>query len=319
VAEPSLHPPRTEAASRATPATVVDARIAPPSTCASAYRRQTMTTARAPVAPAATRRRARSYAAAVLCLALAFTGIATWATRREVSDLRQRRFDGLVVEAGAELEREFGSYTEILFGLRGLFVVNGEVTRRMFHDYLDQSDALARLSGARVVSFDRALPAAEAPAHEERVRRDTSLNGGGYPDYAIHPPAGEDDLLVIEYIEPTPGHEQILGTNILSDPVRRAAVEEARDSGALVATAPVELLSGGRGFVLYLAVYDTPSPPVTTPARRRHFRGTVAAVFNAEGMIDDVIETVPGIDLAIYDVGLTVDAPRAAPGGDDLV
>src|SRR5438093_618082 len=103
-------------------------------------------------------------------------------------------------------------------------------------------------------------------------------------------------------------------TDIYSDPVRRSAVEEARDSGDLVATAPVELLSGGgRGFVLYLAVYDTRSLPVTAPARRRHFRGTVTAVFRAQALLEHILDTAPGLELDIYDVGLTVDPARRTP------
>ena len=256
---------------------------------------------------------------AVLALGLAITGVAGSATRHQVSVLRRQRFEELVMAARTEIDREVTSYAETLYGLRSLFAVHGDLSRAAFHDYLVQSDVVHRLPGARLISFDRLLPPGERSAYEQRVRRDTSLNGVGYPDFTVHPPGGGPDLLVVDYMEPTPGNEAILGTNVYSMPDRRSAVEEARDSGDLVATAPVDLLSGGRGFILFLAVYDTSSLPVTAPARRRHFRGAVAAVFGSGAMLEDIVETAPGLEIDIYDVGLTVDPPRPRPDRDDLL
>ena len=256
---------------------------------------------------------------AVLALGLAITAVAGSATRHQMSVLRGHRFETLVLEARTEIEREITSYAETLYGLRSLFAVNGDVSRADFHNYLVQSDVVHRRPGARLVSFDRVLAASDRAAYEEGARRDTSLNGVGYPDLTVHPPGGGPELLVVDYLEPTAGNEAILGTNVYSMPDRLSAVEEARDSGDLVATAPVDLLSGGRGFILYLAVYDTPSLPVTAPDRRRHFRGTVATVFGSGEMLDDIVETSPGLEIDIYDLGLTVDPPRPKPGPDDLV
>jgi signal transduction histidine kinase len=256
---------------------------------------------------------------AVLALGLAITGVAGSVTRHQVSVLERKRFEALVLEARTEIDREVTSYAETLYGLRSLFAVDGELSRAAFHQYLVQSDVVHRLPGARLISFDRLLPTGERPAYEERVRRDTSLNGVGYPNFTVHPPGDGSDLLVADYLEPTPGNEAILGTNVYSLSDRRSAVEEARDSGDLVATAPVDLLSGGRGFILYLAVFDTASLPVTAPARRRHFRGTVATVFDLHAMLESLAETARGLEIDIYDVGLTVDPPRPRPDRDGLV
>src|SRR5438067_7971930 len=168
---------------------------------------------------------------AVLALALTVTGIAGWATRRDVDDLRRRRFEARMVEARTEIEREVAAYAEILYGLRSLFAVTGDVNRVAFHGYVTQTDIVHRLPAAKVISFDRFLAVSERAAYEERVRRDASLNGAGYPDFTVHPSESGPELLVAEYLEPTAGNEVVLGTNIYSDPVRRSAVEEARDSG----------------------------------------------------------------------------------------
>src|SRR5205085_11840026 len=59
--------------------------------------------------------------------------------------------------------------------------------------------------------------------------------------------------------------------------------------------------------------------PATAPARRRHFRGTVATVFDLRTMLESLVETARGLELDIYDVGLTVDPPRPRPDRNGLV
>jgi signal transduction histidine kinase len=241
---------------------------------------------------------------------LLVTGITGWTTREGVRDRRQQRFDALAEGTRTAIERRVASYAEALFGLRSLFAVDPDVSRADFHDYLAGSDVIRRFPGAVALSFCPMVPAAERAAFEARVRRDTSLNGVGYPTFAVHPPGTPGNLVVVDYLEPMEDYEPSFGFELTSDPVRRSAVEEARNSGELTATAPVTLVQGVRGFLLFLAVYDGRSLPVTPPARRRHFRGVVSAVFVTEKMLEEVLGAEPRLHFDIYDLGLTVDPPQ---------
>ncbi len=251
------------------------------------------------------------------------TAVAGAATRHSVRDRRQQRFDALADETRKTIERRMASYAETLFGLRSLFAVDPDVSRVDFRDYVAGSDIVRRFPGAIALSFNRMVSAADRAVFEERVRRDTSVNGVGYPGFAVHPPGRGGDLVVVDYLEPDhlepeyndQGFRSAHGFEMTSDPVRRLAVEEARDSGELAATAPITTFGGGRGFLLCLAVYDSRSLPVTPPARRRHFRGVVSAVFATESVLGGDL----GLDFDIYDVGRTVDPPRSALGPGALV
>lgn len=123
----------------------------------------------------------------------------------------------------------------------------------------------------------------------------------------MHPPPAADDLFVAEYVEPLAGNEVLLGFDVGSTSDRRSAIEEARDTGTVVATSPLDLVQGGHGFLLSLAVYDVREPPQTAPARRRHFIGVVVAAFDAIEMIRS--STSSEVEVEIYDVGLTVGSP----------
>src|SRR5437764_13166674 len=115
-----------------------------------------MDVTRATVAPPPRHRAVWPLTVAVLALALTVTGIAGWATRRDVQDLRRRRFEARMVEARTEIEREVASYAEILYGVRSLFAVTGDVTRSAFHGYVTPTEIVHRPPGAKVPSFGRA-------------------------------------------------------------------------------------------------------------------------------------------------------------------
>ncbi len=248
-------------------------------------------------------------AAVFLVLGLLVTGVAGWTARDTVRDRRRQRFDVVAEQTRSAIERLLASHAEALFGLRSLFTVDPEVTRADFHDYVAGSDVIGRLPGAAALSFNRMVPGGERAAFEARVRRDTSLNGVGYPNVAVHPPGNGDALIVVEFVEPIESNEATLGFDLTSDLSRRSALEEARDSGELAGSAPIRLVQGPRGFLLFLAVYDGRSLPVTPPARRRHFTGVVAAAFITARIIDEALGTESRVDFDIYDVGLTVDPP----------
>jgi signal transduction histidine kinase len=257
--------------------------------------------------------------AAVLIVGLLISALAGWGTRAAVRDRRERRLEAAIEDARTTIQRQLDSYAETLVGLRSLFAVKGEVSRVDFHDYVVESGVARRFPGARVVAFDRAVPAADRAEFEQRVRRDTSLNGVGYPGFAVHPDTGAAVLLVVDYLEPEAGNEEALGLELGADAIRLAAAVEARDSGELAATVPVLLAQGGRGFVLFLAVYEGRSLPVTAPARRRHLRGLVAAAFDADDILGMALGARTPLDVEIYDVGPILGAPKARLGPADVV
>lgn len=260
--------------------------------------------------------------AAVLIVGLVVTALAGWGTRAAVRDRRDRRLGAAVEEARTAIQRQLASYADTLFGLRSFFAVKGEVSRADFHDYVVESRIAQRFPGARAIAFDRAVTAADRATFEERVRQDTSLNGVGYPTFAIHPdpgPAGAPVLLVVDYREPEAGNEGAFGLDLGGDPVRMAAALEARDSGELAATPPLRLAQSGPGFVLFLAVYEGRSLPVTAPARRRHLRGLVAAAFETSGVPGMALGERSPLDLEIYDAGPILGTPKARFGPADVV
>lgn len=254
----------------------------------------------------------------VLVVGLVLSAAGGRAVQDELERHHRQVFHQVAVEAREAVEGRVAGAAEILFGLRGLFAA-GSVSRTKFRNYAAATASADRLPGLIAVSFDRRVRRDELAAFEAQVRADPSLNPAGAQGFSVHPhPGGE--AIVVDYLEPLEGNEKALGFDVASEPVRRVALEEARDSGDLVATAPIVLVQGQRpGFLVLLAIYASPIVPPTDPARRRGFLGTATAVFDTNALLVDVLGKRPRVTIEIYDVGSTVDPASSQLRRDRLV
>jgi signal transduction histidine kinase len=259
---------------------------------------------------------------AVAALGLTITGLGAKATsavtghnRRQLLERRAEQNRGLIDRRGA-------SFAEVVHGLRGLFAASEVVSRREFRTFYDNERFAERYPGALAVSFARVVPAGQVASFEAAVRADTSLDGGGYPDFAVHPSGAADITYVVDYIEPMGSNQPALGFDLASEPARRVAVEEARDTGEAIATAPIRLVQDPAerpAVLLFLAVYDTDQLPVTGAARRRHFVGVATVAMRADDMLSAVLGTQRDVDVEVYDVGLIVEKGNVALRPENLV
>lgn len=242
----------------------------------------------------------RVLAGVVLVLGLVVALVLGLLTNSNVEKRREQQFAGRAEATRAGISRRVDAYTEVLFGLRVVLSSSPVVTRDGFASTVRQLDLGRRLPGAAGLSWAPLVDdPTEAAAFEAR-----NPQLGSRPELA-----NDDEHLPVEMIEPAVGNELALGYDVAAEPVRRVAVDAARDSGDPVATGPLELVQGGRGFIVFLAVYDRPEIPVTAPSRRRHFRGVVAAVFQLERMLNQVLGGDRPVEVEIHDVGPSVNTP----------
>ena len=120
--------------------------------------------------------------------------------------------------------------------------------------------------------------------------------------------AGErDEYFPVFFVAPFRGNEKALGYDLASDPVRRAALQDSADSGALVATSRIKLVqetADQYGFLVYRPVYRGGIEPTSAAARHAALIGFTLAVFR----VGDIVEragsapnSASGLDLAIFD------------------
>ena len=224
----------------------------------------------------------------VAALGVSVSSWLAWEQYQSVAGVERTRF---IQEARAfsdALSQRIEGNTEVVYGLRGLFTVNPNLTRAEFDRVASNLDVGTRFPGVRNLSFTRWVPGAERAAYEARVRADTSLSPQGFPDFSIRPPGERTEYFVAEYLWPMVGNESVLGLDISAQPTNLAAMQYSRDSGRTVASAPFDLIqeeTHRAGFVIRVPVFD---PTAGTPEPR--FLGAVASTIR----VYDLVQVLSG-------------------------
>ena len=254
-------------------------------------------------------------AAAVLAIGLLLSAAGShWAAiylEREA----KAKFEIAVADAEDGIERRIQAYADVLHGVRGLFSASESVSRDAFRRYVSSLNLDQRYPGIQLVAFNRRVPFERKRDYEAAVRRDTSVDPNGYPDFAIKPPGDRPEYFVAEYLEPMAGNEDALGLDAGGDAVRLASLERARDSGQLVASGRVALVRGNArhvGFVLRLPLYRNGMPQQTVEQRRQAFGGSIVSSYRMDYLMQGVLteQLLRQFRIRIHDAGFS-DSPAA--------
>src|SRR5690606_16254373 len=97
------------------------------------------------------------------------------------------------------------------------------------------------------------------------------------------------------------------GYDMYSEPVRREAMERARDSGLPALSGKVTLVQEfgpevQAGFLIYLPIYANGVTPVTVDARREALLGFVYSPFRAHDIMDSIFsDSLSDVDIELFD------------------
>ena len=255
----------------------------------------------------------------LLGFAVAIAGLLTtlWLAQqqaRSVATISEARFLQEARAFSDALAQRMATHTEIVNGLRSLFMVNPVLSRAEFERAARELDVRQRYPGVRNLAFTRYVTAEQRAAFEARVRADTSVNPQGLPDFAIHPAGARPEYFVVEYLWPEEGSRGLLGLDISVQPANLEAMHYSRDTGKTVVSAPFELLQEKdhrTAFVLRAPVFGS-APVGGTPP----FLGAVASTIRVHDLMGSLRELgyMNGIAVSIADRG-AVHAPADGEAG----
>jgi diguanylate cyclase (GGDEF)-like protein len=222
--------------------------------------------------------------------------------RDNAEEVLQSDFDFLVRESNRRIEQRMQTYEQVLRGAVGLFAASDRVTRRDFRAYVDTLRLNEHHPGIQGIGFSIVVPPAQKARHTAAIRNE------GFPDYAIKPAGNRDVYTSIIYIEPfSDRNVRAFGYDMYTEPARRAAMEQARDSGQAAVSAKVTLVQEAghnvqTGFLLYLPVYRNGSAPDSVAERRANLAGWVYAPFRMSDLMAGLNgEKSETLDITIYD------------------
>lgn len=231
---------------------------------------------------------------------------------RMLIDLRHRA-DGI---PGA-LDLALQNHLSVLGSLEGARRAVDDVTPKQFREITHT--ALAEYNGLHAVSWNRRFANSERASIEQWLDQhyaaDTHITERT-PTAGMTAAATRSEYVAVLMIEPHAANRPALGFDVLSHPVRRLALDEARDTGLPVATGRITLVqeTGQQyGFLVFRPFYREGVPTTTVAERRHALLGYNTAVFRVGEIMTRFVPqaTTDRFAVQLFD--------RSAPDGEQLL
>jgi len=277
----------------------------------------------------------RRYAPAALAFLAGMAVTVGWvlAARLAVRHERQLQFDHVAGRYVEALSASLEAVADAPHAVAALYQASVSVEREEFREFT--VPLLARNPSLRALEWVPRISRAEVPGLVQKARRD-GITGYGVFDLDTggpRPPAdSRAEYFPVFYAEPTDMNRQALGLDLASEPARHAALEAARDGGALRITGRIRIVQDldgkhGDGFLAILPVYRNDVSVATLDDRRRNLTGFVVAVFQAANLFGGLVldpaekdgvrvaltdESASGADRRILDLA-SAGEPAGAP------
>ncbi|CAH2032007.1 CHASE domain-containing protein [Trichlorobacter ammonificans] len=254
----------------------------------------------------------------VLSVSLLITWVAWHSNRTARQEEVRTGFDYQAREVFSSIAQRMDAYEQVLRGVQGLFAVSETVTPDEFRTYVRMLRLNENYPGIQGVGYSPLIHGAS------RERQLAAISRQGYAEFPMLPTGTRSEYAPIIALEPLTGsNRRALGFDLLSEPVRRKALQRARDLGVAAITAKLRLLQENgpkqqAGCIMYLPVYRHGVVADSLDARRRNLVGWVSAPFRMDDLMNGILgERSRQFDIEIFD-GTTI-LPEAMMYDDDTL
>lgn len=247
----------------------------------------------------------------ILLVGLCFTIVVYYYFSKLTFEQDQGRFQKNVQELQDRIKLKVETSVALLRAGTGLFAASEEVDVNEFDRFVQRFDLQTNYPGIQGIGFARAF----TPQRKDEVVR--KMRDSGATDFHVWPDNPRNEYTAIVYLQPRANRNEVaIGYDMFTEPVRREAMEKARDSGAPAASGRVVLVQEPTGqtqqwgFLIYAPVYRNGASLKSIDQRRRALLGYVYSPYR----IDDFLGPITSaknydVTFQVYD-GPVVDDER---------
>ncbi|MES2818684.1 MAG: CHASE domain-containing protein [Pseudomonadota bacterium] len=216
---------------------------------------------------------------AALLVSLGLTVLAWHFVASAAQAQANNRFEYLVSDIQQRIDERLKAYVQVLHSAQGLFSASTSVEREEWRAFVSAQQVEQNYPGIQGMAFAKRFTPEQKAALEDSVRAE------GFPDFRVWPAGERAEYSTILFIEPFTGRNlRAFGLDMLTEPVRRAALIQAGDSGLPTLSGKVRLVQETdsdvqTGALLYVPIYRKDAPHSTPAERRAALEGYVSSPF----------------------------------------
>jgi PAS domain S-box-containing protein len=238
-----------------------------------------------------------------LCLAFALVVIFFIYTNAWEQDRIRLEFKRRTDQLAQQLQKNFDNYIDILHSVENLYASSVPINRQQFKTFVSRWFSLH--PGIRAVSWSPRILDSERANYEQAAREDGLSKfqiAEQNPQGQLVRAARRAEYIPVYYSESVRGSGRALGFDAASDPTRREALNQARDTGKPTATDPLRLLQDSErqgGFVVFLPVYKPGRSQNNLEERRLNLHGYISGAFRINEMMNAALKGTKTDDIEI--------------------
>lgn len=204
----------------------------------------------------------------VLIIFLSLTLFSWHRVRTGLQRETEEEFNSQTTEIEDAIKTRIEIYKNIVLAGKGFIEAGGIPEREEWRKFVASFNLEKGYPGIQGLGLAAFVPKEEKARHEEEMRK------SGFPRYAVLPEGERSEYVPIIFLEPFSGRNlRAFGYDMFSEPIRRDALERARDDGEPILSGKVRLVQEtGRnaqaGFLLYSAAYKSGLPQRGAQERR---------------------------------------------------
>ena len=239
----------------------------------------------------------------ILLTFLLITFLFAYYVARSAEAKDQARFNTSVQEITTVIKSRLDTYVALLHSTTGLFAASHSVEADEFHRFVEHLELEERYPGIQGIGYSMRVKPEQRDALIDSLRRQ------GLKDFHIWPAQTRSEYHSIIYLEPLDRQNKAaFGYDMFTEPVRRAAMERARDTGLPAASGRVTLVQEidpetQPGFLIYAPVYTNDLDLTTADERRKALVGFVYSPFRVGDLLNGILANKrdPNIDFWVFD------------------
>ncbi len=245
----------------------------------------------------------------IIVLVSVIIALLVWSLSKTYFDNRAQEIFEVKVHTNIDhLEKRLLMYEHVLRSGVAYFQGSENVSREEWHQFTQTLQIQKFYPGMQGMGFSLMIHPEDVASVEKQMRRE------GFLDFTLKPQGKRDQYSSILYLEPQDKRNvNAIGYDMYSEPIRREAMERARDTGVPSASGRVRLVQEidsdvQPGILMYLPLYKLGEKTDTIQERRKALVGFVYSPYRMKNLLNTIVLKDSLVNYEVYDGNTTSDS-----------